>query len=211
MGLKEGLLFAAGVGFFSSDESLVEQFHEGIVHEAHSRFSAGLDDAGKHVGFSFADQISDCGVVGEDFQGEHASCAIGSGDELLGNDPAQRFGDHDADLVTLVCGEDVEDAIQSACGVSGGQGSENQVTRLGGGDGELDGLQVTHFTYHDNVGVFAESSSEGGGETFGVGPHLALGDVADGGGDEVLDGVLEGDDVVVALLVDCLDEGGEGG
>ena len=79
-----------------------------------------------------------------------------------------------------------------------------------GGDGELDGFEVAHFTDHDDVGVFAECATECGGEAAGMGMDFALGDVAEAGFDDVFDRVLEGDDVVFSCDVHLVDEGGEG-
>ncbi len=174
-------------------------------------FASGLDDAWEHEGFAVADEVADGGGVGEDFEGEDASFAIGSWDELLGDDAAEGFADHDSDLVALIGGEDVEDAIEGSGGVSGVEGAEDEVTGFGGGDGELNGFEVAHFTDHDDVGVFAKRASESGGEASGVGMDFALGDVALVGFDDVLDGVFEGDDVIFSGDVHLVDECGEGG
>ena len=82
---------------------------------------------------------------------------------------------------------------------------------FGGGDGELDGLQVAHFPYHDHVGIFAKGSAEGGGKGVGVGVDLALGDVAALGFEHVLDRVFQGNDVIVPGPVDLLDQGRQRG
>ena len=170
-----------------------------------------MNDAGEHEGFAVADEVTDGGGVGEDFEGEDASFAIGSRDELLGDDASEGFADHDADLVSLIGGEDVEDAVEGACGVTGVEGAEDEVTGFGGGDGELDGFEVAHFTDHDDVGVFAKGASESGCEASGMGVDFALGDVALVGFDDVFDGVFEGDDVIFSGAVYLVDESGERG
>ncbi len=156
-------------------------------------------------------QLRDGGGVDEEFEGEDAAVAVGAGDELLGEDAAQRFADHDADLVALVGGEHVEHAVERARGVAGVQGAEHQVARFRGGDGERDGFEVAHFTDHDDVRILAQRAAEGGGEGLGVGVDLALVDVAALRLEDVFDRILERDDVVVAVLVDLIDEGGERG
>ena len=136
------------------------------------------------------------------------SCA---GDKLLGDDAAQRFADHDADLVALIDREDVQHAVEGAGGIGGVERADDQVAGLRSGNGELDGLEVAHFADHDDIGVFTERAAQRRAEGVGVGVDLALGDVAALGLEDVLDGVLERDDVVVPGAVDLLDQRGQRG
>ena len=95
-----------------------------------------MDDARKHEGFAFADEVADGWVIYEDFDREDAPAAICAGDELLADDTAEGFADHDPDLVTLVCWEDVEDSVECSGGISRVQGAEDQVACFGCCDGE---------------------------------------------------------------------------
>ena len=170
-----------------------------------------MDDAGEHKGLALADHIADRRGVHQNFDGERAAVAIGSGDELLGNDPAQRFTHHDANLVALVGGENIEQAVERARGVAGVERAEHEVAGLRGGDGEGDRLEVAHFADHDDIGVLAERAAKSVGEGFRVSVNLALGDMATARRDDVFDRILERDDVVVAGAVDLVDERGERG
>ena len=210
-GAHEDFVFGAGHAFLLTDLAGGEEVSEGVVHGDHAEVFTGLHDAIEHEGFAFANAVGDGGVVDEDFEGHGAAVAVGAGDELLGDDAAEGFGDHDADLLALIDGEDVEDTVQGARGVAGMEGAENQVTSFGSGDGEGDGFEVAHFTDHDDVGVLTERATKSGGEGFGVGVDFALVDVAAFGFEDEFDGVFEGDDVVLALFIDFVDEGGEGG
>ena len=129
---------------------------------------------------------------------------------MLGDDAAEGLGDHDADLVPLVDGEDVENTVECSRGVSGVEGGEDEVTGFCGGEGERDCLKVTHFTHHDDVGVFPEGTTEGAWEGLGMFTNFALVDVAATGFEDILDGILEGEDVVHAVAVDEVHEGGHG-
>ena len=82
---------------------------------------------------------------------------------------------------------------------------------LGGGDGDVDRLQIAEFADGDHVGILPEGGAQGGGERLGMCADLPLGDDALGGGEDVLDGVLDGDDVIAASAVHLIREGGEGG
>ena len=102
--------------------------------------------------------IGDGGGVHHDFEGDDAALLVGAGNELLANDAAQGFADHDADLAALIDGEDVEDAVERAGGIGGVQRADDEVARFRSGDGELDGLQVAHFTNHDDIGIFTQAA-----------------------------------------------------
>ena len=81
---------------------------------------------------------------------------------------------------------------------------------LRGLEGDRDRLHVAHLAYQDHLGGLAEGGPEGEGEGLGVGAHLALVDGRLVVGVQVLDGVFDGDDVDVRLLVHLVDEGGQG-
>ena len=112
------------------------QIAERVVHQLHALFSSGLNDAWKHEGFCFANDVRHRRRVGERFQGENAAGAIGARNQLLTDDSAQRFADHDADLFLLIDGENIEQAIERARGVAGVQRAENKMAGLRRSDGE---------------------------------------------------------------------------
>ena len=61
-----------------------------------------------------------------------------------------------ADLLLLVGGEDVDDAVDRALGAGGVQRAEDDVAGFGRRDGRLDRLQVAHFADQDHVGVLTQ-------------------------------------------------------
>ena len=75
------------------------------------------------------------------------------------------------------------------------------MTRLSRGDGERDRFQIAHLTDHDYVRIFPQCAAQCGRERARMRVHLALGDVAGLGHQNVFDRVFEGDDVLVALRV----------
>jgi hypothetical protein len=58
------------------------------------------------------------------------------------------------------------------------QRGEHQVAGLGGGDGQLNGLEVAQLADDDDVWVFAQRRAQGVGERAGVLARLALVDQA---------------------------------
>jgi hypothetical protein len=156
-------------------------------------------------------QFADGGRVHQHFERHHAAIAVDLRHELLGKDAAQGFGHHDADLIALIDGEHVEHAVECARGAAGVKGAEHQVARFSRGDGERDRLQVAHFTDHDHVRVFTQSTAESGGEGLRVVCDLALVHMAALRLDDVLDRVFQRDDVILTLGIDGIHEGGERG
>jgi hypothetical protein len=84
------------------------------------------------------------------------------------------------------------------------------VARLGGLHGDLDGLHVAHLADQDHLGRLPQRRAQSEGERARVRAHLAL---VHGGLHmlvHVLHRVLDGEDVVGELVVDLVDDGGEG-
>ena len=91
------------------------------------------------------------------------------------------------------------------------EGGENEVAGLCCSKGELNGLQVAHLPNHDDIGVFSQSSTKSPAEGFGVGVDFALVDVATCRLEDILDRILERENMVLAVMVNEVHEGGEGG
>jgi len=163
------------------------------------------------VGLALADEVAHARGGHEHLGGTAASVAVGGRDQLLGDDPLEGDGELDADLLLLGGREDVDHAIDRLGGILGVQGGEDQVAGLRGGQRSRDRLQVTHLPDQDHVRVLAQRGLQGSSEGGGVGAQLALVDQAALVLVEELDGVLDGHDVLFALLVDQVDERGQGG
>ena len=124
-------LFLVGAAgrLFGADQALVEKLGKRIVHQAHPLFATGLDDAGEHEGLRFANDVRDRRRVRQDFEREDAALAIDPRNELLANHAAQRFADHDADLVLLIDRENIEQTVERAGGVAGVECTRGQGDR----------------------------------------------------------------------------------
>jgi hypothetical protein len=81
---------------------------------------------------------------------------------------------------------------------------------VGGGQHGGDGLQIAHLADQDHVRVLAQHVAQGLAEAVGVLADLALVDDGLAAGVEELYGILDGDDVGAALLVDLVDQSGLG-
>ena len=82
-------------------------------------------------------------------------------------------------------------------GRAGMKGADDQVARLRGGQGQAHGLMVAHLAHHDDIRVLAQGASERVGEAERVRAHPTLVDHGEFALVEVLDGVLDGDDVLL--------------
>jgi hypothetical protein len=161
------------------------------------------------VGLALADQVADAGRRDEDLGGDAAAHAVGGRDQRLGDDALQADRELHADLALLMGGEDVDDAVDGLRRVLGVERREDEVAGLRRGQGGPDRLHVAHLADEDHVGVLAQGGLEGHGEGLGVRAELALVDQAPLVRVEELDRVLDGHDVLVARLVDLVDQRGE--
>ena len=172
-------------------------------------FLSGLDDARQHECFRFANDVGDCRCVGQSFEREHAARSVGSRHELLADDSAQRFADHDANLLLLIDRENIEQAIERARGIAGVKRAEHEMSRFRRGDGERDRLQIAHFADHDDIGIFTQRAAQRRAERARVRVHFALRDVATFRLEDVFDRIFQRDDVFATFDVYLFDERSE--
>ena len=81
---------------------------------------------------------------------------------------------------------------------------------LGSGDGRRNGLDITHFTEHDDVRRLAQGRAQGAGKAGSVAGHFALADDALLMRVQVFDRVFDRDDVAAAGGVDLVHQAGQG-
>src|SRR5205085_3861038 len=110
-------LLGTRFGLFSGDQLAIAKRGQRVVHQLHSLLLPGLNNAGKHVGFCFANDVRHGGWVRQGFERKDAAVAIGAGNELLTDDAAQRFTYHDPDLFLLVDRKNVEKPVEGARGI----------------------------------------------------------------------------------------------
>ena len=191
--------------------ALAVELHQGGVHQVVAFAGGGGDDVGDLEGLAFADQVPDGGVHQHDFRCQHTAVAALVGKQLLAENCLQAHGELDPDLGLLLGGEDVHDTVDGIGSGVGMQGGENQVAGFGGHQSGLDGGQVTHLTNQDHVRVCTEQGVQRVLEGFGIGANFPLVDDAHVGLVDVLDGVFQGDDVLVLGVVDLVQQAGQGG
>ena len=126
------------------------------------------------MGFAFADEVRNRAVHHEDFQSGHSARFVDAPEQVLGDDPFEGFGKRGADLVLLMGGENVDDAVDGLGRAGGVQGAKNQVARGGRREGQFDGLQIAHFAHEHDVRVFAQRAAQRRGEGAGVDSHFAM-------------------------------------
>ncbi len=128
----------------------------------------------------------------------------------LGDDRPQRFGEHGAHHVFFRTGEDVDDPVYGLGRRRGVQGAEHQVTGLGRGHGQTNGFQIAHLAHQYDVRVFPQRRAQGVAEALGVAVHFPLVYQAAFVFVHEFDGILDGEDVVMEVLVDVVDHGRQG-
>ncbi len=91
------------------------------------------------------------------------------------------------------------------------QRAEHQVTGFGRRQRQPDGLEITHLADQDDVGILAQRRPERFGETVRVTVHLALVHQAFLRLVNEFDGVLDGENMMVFVVIDVIDHRGQGG
>ena len=162
--------------------------------------------------FVVTDQRRDGGRVNHDLENGHAHRLVDPGDEQLRDHRYQDRRKLDADLLLLVGGKRVDDAVNGLGRTRRVQRAENQVPGFRRRDRRVDGFQVAHFAHQNDVRVLAQHAPQRFGKVRHVHPDLPLRDNGFLVGVVIFDGVLDGDNVrFVALFVDDVDHRRQGG
>lgn len=154
--------------------------------------------------------IGDGTFVREHFVGGNDAVG-GGGKEFLAEHTEQFRGEEGEGESALVRGEQVSEAFEGVGGVGAVEGGEDEVSGFRGLESGDGGFGVADFADHDDVGALSERGAQAGGEGWGVGADFPLGEPALIGGEEVFDGIFEGDDVAGGSLVEMAEQGGDGG
>ncbi len=170
----------------------------------------GLDHRVELGNLVFPNEVSHRRNAHHDLVGRHPAAADPL-EQGLGNDSPQGFGQHGANHVLLRAGEDVDDTVYGLGRRRGVQGAEHQVTGFGRGHGKSDGLEVPHLAHQNDVRVFTQGRTQGGAETLGIAVHFPLVDQTALVLVHEFDGILDGKDVVMEVLIDVVDHGRQGG
>src|ERR1035437_10919320 len=103
---------SAAHGRVIADEALAVQVVEAIVHEGHALFAPGLDGVLQLVDLVLPDQVAHRAVGDDQLIREHATSAVGGGQEFLGDNPLQRVGHLENDLPLRAALENAHDSLQ---------------------------------------------------------------------------------------------------
>jgi len=162
------------------------------------------------MGLAFANEVSDSGCEDENFERGNAAFFVNSLEKILRDDAFQSLGEGCANFVLLLGRKDVNDTIDGLGGTRRVQRAEYEMAGAGGHQCQLNGFQVAQLTDEDDIRVFAQGTPQRGGKRFGVDTDFAVVDETVFAFVDEFDRVLDGDDVVAAILVAVIDHGREG-
>src|SRR5882724_2954285 len=194
---------------FQLDDAARDQIRQRLLHRLHAAARVRLHHRIDLLDFALADEVADGVVRQQDLERRNASLSVGRRKQSLGDDALQRAGDLNPDLLLLLGREDVDDSVDRRGRALRMQRSEDEVTGLRSGERGRDRLEVAHLAHEDHVGVLAESGTQSLAEARCIGPDLALVDDAAFVAVQKLDRVLDREDVLRAVPVDLVDDGGE--
>src|SRR4030095_1105180 len=205
------LVDALVVRLVGADPALLEHAHDRVVERHHPELLAGLDGRRDLHGLALADQVADGGGADQDLQRGAAALLVHALEEVLGHDDLETGGKTVAHLGLLLGREHLDDAVDGLGRARGVEGAEHEVTGVGRLQRQADGLQISHFTDEDDVGVFTKGAAQRRRERPRVRADLAMVHQAALALVHELDRVLDGDDVVLAVLVGVVDDRGQRG
>ena len=193
------------------DQLVLEQLHQRLVERLHPVLGhALLDDRAQAVErLAHLQHLADGRRVEQDLDRGHAARAAPLGHQALRDDGLQVRRQLLAHRVLLVGLEERQHALHGHRRVGRVQGGEHEVARVGGHEHGLHRLAIADLADQDDVRVLAQDAAQALGERPGVDAHLALVDGRHLVAMEELDRVLDGDDVLVRLLVRHVDQRGQ--
>ena len=208
---KDELLFVGrgGGGGFKRDEIVLEQLEDGAVEGDHAFVVARLDDFRNRLDFAVGDEAAGQRRHAQDFEGRDAVHGVFFCDKPLGDNADEHEREILRDLRLLVFGEVVDDSLQRLVDVHRVHGGGDEMAGLGGVDGGLDGLQITHFAKKDDIRILADDVAEGGLEVVSVGADFTLVDDGLNVFMDEFDRIFDRDDMLVEMRVDVVEHGGE--
>ena len=157
-----------------------------------------------------ADERADGRRTDHDLHG-HGPSPADTWDQRLRNHGLQYEGEGHADLLLLVIGKHVDDAVDRFRTGVGVQLGKCQVTRLGDRQGRGDGFEVAHLADEYHIRVLPECILECAGERRRVGMHLALVDQAVLVPRQGFDRIFHRQDVVMPFPIDLVHDGRQRG
>ena len=144
---------------FPVDLAFKIQLNNSLIHGDHTQFPVGLHDAGQLVGFALTDQVADRMIGMHDLKSCHTVLAVRCRDQLLGYDCFQCVGQLDTDLLLLMWWEDIDHTVYGAGCTDRMQGGQYQMSGLRCRNSYTDGLEVTHLSDQNDIGIFTECRS----------------------------------------------------
>src|SRR5688572_1165229 len=148
------------VGFRLIDLASRHELPEVLVEADHAVLPADLHRGSDLERLALPDHVRDGARDLEDLERGDPPFSALAREKPLSDDALQRFGQHDADLLLILAGKHVDDAVDRARRAVRVQGREHEVPRLGRGDRELDRLEVPHFADEDDVGILPQGRLE---------------------------------------------------
>jgi hypothetical protein len=129
----------------------------------------------------------------------------------LRNNALKGFGKGSANLVLLISGENVDNSIDRFRCAGSVECPENQVAGGRGGQRQFDRFEIAHFTYEEDVRIFAQGAAQGRPEGTSMHPDFSVLNETILAAMHELNRVLDGDDVIVPLQVRVIHHRRQGG
>ena len=190
---------------FLGDFAAPVRIIQGLIEGDHAVLCRTLHQLLELVDLALKDQIGNQRRVEHDLHDGPPAIAVGAPDQLLRDDAAQVERQVHQNLIVLLLGEEMQDAIERLVGIVGVQRGQHQVTGFGKGDRVLHRLARADLTDQNHIRRLAQRVFQRHLVRLGIQTHLALSDDATGMIVQKLDRVLDTDDMAGAVLVAVTD------
>src|SRR5579863_3045376 len=210
---REGLTERGGV---AGEGQAGVEIHDAITDESgdlaievlHPFRRAGFHDVEQSLSFALAffNALASASVGFEHFEDRHAAAAVGFGNQTLADDVAKRFGEALADRLLLGWRKRTHNALDRLGSVHGVEAGKDEMSGLGGFEDNFDGLAVPHLAHENYLGSLPHGRTQGMGEAGRIAMEFALVNGRALVIVQKLDRVFDGDDVVVLLPVDAVEQ-----
>ena len=143
----------------SVDLTFKIELDNGFVHGDHAKLPVRLHDTSQLMGFALTDQVTDRMVGMHDLKRCHTVFTVRGRDQLLRDYGFQGIGQLYSDLLLLMGREYIDDTVYGTGGTDGMLCRQYQMSGLRCRDCYADGLEVTHLSYENDIGVFTKGCS----------------------------------------------------
>src|SRR5437763_17131896 len=119
------------IGFLGRNPGMTQMLQNRVIERLVAFLFADLDHAWDLMRFRFANEVGNRHIYDQNFQGRHSPWPIDPFEEILRDNPFERFSESGPNLVLLIGRKNIDDAINRLRRTRGMQRSKDKVASCG--------------------------------------------------------------------------------